>query len=252
SESPERSQPLWVCNADGSGREQMTSLMPPTDPAVTDWISYPTDDAHSWPVVSPDGEWVVFTESRSFRPRVKESKLVRVRTDGTGRRTLTPPDQIANRPVFTHDGNWVIYTSYDESGVPTAMKVSIHGGVPVRMPFDRECATNDIDRTGSMMICCDRESNEYLVSLEGGLLWEGDLPARHPIRFTPDNLMSYVDPRDGNVWAEAVDGSPRRQLTSFDSLRVLDHAWHPTENRLVVSRGGWFYEAVIVSNLPEF
>jgi len=55
-------------------------------------------------------------------------------------------------------------------------------------------------------------------------------------RWTPDGrAIAYI--RERNIWAQPLDGGPRRQLTHFtDGWAIDDFAWSPDWQRLAVGR----------------
>lgn len=235
------SQALWISDADGRHQRQLTK--PPTRRT---W--------HFQPVVSPDGRWIVFTERR-FAPGGFSSQLIRIELSGAGWTPLTPPGRISERPSITADGEWVVYTLLEPDGMPRAMKVPLAGGEPVALPVDRPCLTGAVDRSGLLLACSNHQRQEYVVSLDGRPLWQGDPPVRDAVRFTPGQSLSYValaGDSVGNVWIQDLDRSAPRKLTSFTSERLFNHAWHPTSNRLVVARGELGYDAVMISSIPKF
>jgi Tol biopolymer transport system component/DNA-binding winged helix-turn-helix (wHTH) protein len=96
---------LWVSNADGSGRRQLTSG--------------PYRD--SSPAVSPDGSQVVFSSSRGGT-----RSLWRVGIDGDGLKRLTDGVEDSS-PSFSPDGKWIVFSRY-AGRWETLWKVSIDGG----------------------------------------------------------------------------------------------------------------------------
>ncbi|MBV9210174.1 MAG: protein kinase, partial [Acidobacteria bacterium] len=102
---------LWMMNADGTGQKQLT------------------DDARfdGWPVVTPDGRYIVFTSDRTGT-----LNIWRIKTDGSEPRRLSG-GKIDDHPSCSPDGRWIVYESLGDSGFPTLWKVSIEGGQAVQV-----------------------------------------------------------------------------------------------------------------------
>lgn len=79
---------IWIMNADGSNRVQLTS-----DPA-DDYL----------PIVTPDGRTIVFVSERE-----DGRALWRMAADGSGQARLGA-GRVAYRPVISFDGQWVYYS----------------------------------------------------------------------------------------------------------------------------------------------
>ncbi len=98
---------LWIMDADGNNRKQLTSNARRNVGAV----------------VSPDGQYVVFSSTRGGTPAIW-----RINIDGSNPKQLTRglSDGLAS---ISPDGKWVVYTSLGATK-PTVWKVSIDGGEP--------------------------------------------------------------------------------------------------------------------------
>lgn len=95
------SDDIWIMNADGSGRVQLTS-----DSGI-----------NSHPAVSPDGRTIVFTSTRSGSPHIWRMDL-----DGANAKQLTSGSG-ENYPQFTPDGGQVVYTLF--AGKPTLWRSTL-------------------------------------------------------------------------------------------------------------------------------
>jgi Tol biopolymer transport system component len=76
----------------------------------------------------------------------------------------------------------------------------------------------------------------------------GDLP----IRWTAaGDAITYVRTQNGvsNLWSQRLDGSPARQLTNFTSMLIWRHAWSPDGKWLVMARGNFSRDAVMLTDL---
>src|SRR5262249_2708393 len=93
---------LWVVNADGTARQQLTV------------DAYWEHDA----TVSPDGRFVVFQSERSGN-----LNLWRINADGSNPTQLTEGDAVEASPAFSADGQWVVF-SRAAGKEPTLWKVN--------------------------------------------------------------------------------------------------------------------------------
>lgn len=63
--------------------------------------------------------------------------------------------------------------------------------------------------------------------------------SRGNFHFTPDGkavAFARVEKGVGNIWVLPLDGSPAKQITSFDSEIIIDFGWSPDGKRLAVLR----------------
>jgi len=74
-----------------------------------------------------------------------------------------------------------------------------------------------------------------------------------PIAFTPDGkavAYSTVENGVGNIWAQLLDGSPGRWLTSFTSDRIATFQFSPDGKSLAVSRVHIISDVVLLRDTP--
>jgi hypothetical protein len=67
----------------------------------------------------------------------------------------------------------------------------------------------------------------------------------------PPVTITYVRTKNGvsNIWSQPIDGSPSRQLTSFTPMVIWSHAWSHDRKYLVMARGNFSRDAVMVTDL---
>jgi Tol biopolymer transport system component len=160
--------------------------------------------------ISPDGRWVYF--SRMF-----DWTLWRAPTAGGDARRANDTTTIAAR--FSPDGRSLLCLRWTRTGDQGELSLAIvpaSGGAPTWT-----LAAPPVERT------------------DGNIL----------IEWTPDGrALSY--PRNtgtvGNIWLQALDRSPPRQLTRFDDLRVGSHAWSPDGRTLYAVRGRYVSDVVLI------
>jgi tricorn protease-like protein len=72
-------------------------------------------------IMSPDGQWLVFTSGRSGNP-----DIFRMRPDGSQLENITNHPAHDDLPLFSSDGEWIIFTSH-RSNNPLSYRMRIDG-----------------------------------------------------------------------------------------------------------------------------
>jgi serine/threonine protein kinase len=99
------------------------------------------------------------------------------------------------------------------------------------------------------------------IPLAGGELRKTRLPVPVPAedvtihknlyKWAPDGKSIYYSQTDqdgtGNIWSAPLDGKPPRKITNFDSDVIFAFDVSP-DNRLIVVRGKWMSDAVLIKN----
>jgi Tol biopolymer transport system component/DNA-binding winged helix-turn-helix (wHTH) protein len=224
---------VWITTADGKRQKQLTR------DAQTDL----------WPVVTPDGRYIVFASDRAGSRHIWRMDL-----DGGDLKQLTR--DTSDFPSLSPDGRWVVYTSYT-SGGPSLWKVTIDGGEPEQLstaPASRPWVSPD----GKWIACIyrDQKDSNYkaaLIPFTGGelALVEGMAkPDFLLLRWSPDSrALTYIATRQGvsNIWSKPIDGGPARQLTNFTTDRIFRFAWSRDGKFLACERGMIINDAVLIS-----
>ena len=228
---------IWTMNADGSVRQQLTK-----------------DQGRNWsPSMTPDGRYIVYTSTRN-----NISHIWRMDADGSNQRQLTFGDQQWS-PNISPDGKWIIYAGVDGKEFPTAWKIPIEGGTPVRVSTSEAFAIYVSPRDGKMAFePVDRPEGQIKISVispEGGepvkTLTLPKTKASAYVHWTPDGrAIAFTDSRDGeaNIWTLAVDGeSEAKPLTNFKTESIFDFAWSADGKQLAAIRGTYVRDAVLIS-----
>jgi Tol biopolymer transport system component len=227
-------QDIWIINADGTGRRQLTA----------------TDNNDS-PVATPDGSQIFFSSDRAGR-----LNLWRMDIDGANLKHLTR-GKADKFPAISPDGKWVVYTAAEEG---ILWKMPLDGGKAQRLTsgFWKVAA---ISPDGKWVAALHRPS-ETGAQLRFGLIpLAGGPPARmfdlpsdiRPslrLHWTPDGqALIYAGRRAGhwNLWRQPLNGEQLMPLTDFKTPeQIFSFALSPDGKQLVFSRGNWVSDVVLL------
>jgi len=247
---------LYLCNADGSGRRQLTF----------DRASNETE-----PAASPDGRYIVFVSDRPGG-----GGLFRIDSDGMGLRSLTPPhaaDRPDKDPHVTPDSRWVLYRHWDNG--PTLWRVPIDGGTPALIKGVRPAlpggaveqafggsASPDGKSLAFLYFTMDPKSGTSPVALVVSSL-DGRILKRFPYR---DTLLGAVNDnehvqwsKDGrelyyaafggahDLWRQRLAGGPRVRVAHLDEPPNYC-AWSFDNNAIACSRTFTLSDVVLITN----
>jgi Tol biopolymer transport system component/DNA-binding winged helix-turn-helix (wHTH) protein len=224
---------IWVMDADGSNRRQLT-----TEPG-----------GNITPVVSPDGRFIVFLSYRTGKRHIW-----RMKSDGGDPRQLTSSEgDVA--PTISPDGEWIVYSSYAD-GEPALWKVPLGGGEATQLTKGLIVESPAVSPDGRW-IACYHFSNALampklaLVSFaDGTLAKEFDLTAPYAasqIRWTPDGrALVFISGSRGvsNFWLQPLDGTHAKKLTSFNADRIFRFDLS-RDGRLIYERGTTLSDAIL-------
>jgi eukaryotic-like serine/threonine-protein kinase len=215
---------IWIMNADGTGAKALTSDAFtdswPTVPRDGRYIVYesmrPDNLPHIWrmdvdggnprqltsgddhrPMVSPDGQWVVFDSWRAGK-----LNLWKVPIDGG--EAVQIHDRIGYEPVLSLDGKLLLCGYFDGAGTPPRYR-------PAIISFDDGKLIRVIDlpvTAGNVRWSADGKEFLYVDS-------RGDI---------------------GNLWSQPVAGGAPKQLTRFTSEFVSYFDVSRDGKRFIISR----------------
>jgi Tol biopolymer transport system component len=231
---------IWIMNADGSGKRQLTS----------DQFS------KAWLAVTPDGSKIVFGSTRSGA-----INLWRMDIDGNNQRQLTDGPTRDFNPTFSPDGKWILFNSVSP-GNEAIWKVPIDGGKAEKV-LDRITVAPTVSPDGKFIACFFFDEKEPLTSTIGVFPFEGgdfvktfrvaDTTARSAgLMWAPDGQsLTYVDgstASGANIMSQPIAGGPPKQLTKFKSDRIYTFAWTHDGKQLVYSRGPFVDDVVLIKD----
>jgi Tol biopolymer transport system component/DNA-binding winged helix-turn-helix (wHTH) protein len=227
---------LWLTNADGSGRRQLTLNAQVDSRGLT---------------ASPDGKYIVFVSWRSGK-----LNLWRIDASGDNLVQLTDGDGDAY-PRCTPDGSAVIF----QRGIltkPMLWRVPLNGGAAEPLTgFRAKWAALSTD--GNQLAYLQMANEKWHIGISpssGGVALRAvDTPddlRESTIQWSPDNrALLYISGSGdvGNVRALPLDGGGSKSLTSFTSHWLADFCLSPDGKRLVVMRSLSISDLVLIDSL---
>jgi DNA-binding winged-HTH domains len=210
------SSEIWVTNADGTMRRQLT-----VDARVSDGLT-----------VSPDDLYIFFVSDRAGH-----FNIWRVDADGQNLKQVTTGEG-EFFPECSPDGEWLIYQQgYYE---PRLWKMRIDGSSRVQLTVtrgNRPAVSADGQTIAYHYLDPELEKSQWsigIVSSNGGQrLRRFNLPptvgvTRKFVRWFPDQKsIAYVNKPGGlsDIWLQPIDGSQPKRLTEFKVEQMLAFDW---------------------------
>jgi serine/threonine protein kinase/Tol biopolymer transport system component len=232
---------LWIMDADGSNRKQLTS----------------NAGKNTAPVVSSDGRYIVFSSTRGGAGAVW-----RMNIDGSSPRQLSQ-GKGESSPAISPDGKWVLYARVG-AAKPTVWKVSIDGGEGVELTS--KVAFNPmVSPDGKLVAYIYADSYDAfappnriaIIPFEGGeptktLSFREGSRTQTLAQWSPDGKAIYYSSTINNVtniWSQSVDGGEPKQITQFKDGLMNGFAWTRDGKALVCTRGTSTRDAVLISDV---
>lgn len=227
---------LWIINADGSGRKQLTF----------------GTDGNQTPASSPDGRYIVFLTNRSVG-----WSIWRMNPDGSGLKELIPNIDQNAMPQVSPDSQWIFYSSREPSGKKVMWRVSIDGGTSSQLTT-KDSSAALLSTDGSRLIYIYREAPgnpakiEIADAVNGQPLQSFEAP--------PDLIGCSVSPDRrsltcergtdtlSNIWTVPLEGGKFKQLTDWKSETTFGNGWSPDGKNLAVTRGSISNDVVLIKD----
>jgi len=229
---------LWVMNADGTGRKQLTAGA----------------GKNRAPQVSPDGRYIVFESSRAGNRHIW-----RIDIDGGNPKQLTNGDGEA-RPRFSPDGRHV-YFSQDKTLKPIVGRIPVDGGAIewLRHIFSETPAVSPEGDVLAYPYETKEQSDKWMAAYFSPVdkrpvkIFDFKLPVFLPagIHWSKDGkALMYVGNRGGvaNIWSQSPESGRPEQLTDFKSDQIWNFAWSRDGKRLAIARGPVIRDLVLISD----
>ncbi|HEY0048273.1 MAG TPA: hypothetical protein VGB68_03230, partial [Pyrinomonadaceae bacterium] len=200
---------------------------------------------------APDDSFLIFASDRAGG-----SHLFRIDRDGSNLKQITFGESFDDAPDCSPDGKFVVFSSNS-----SIRKVSAEGGEPVRLT-DFECVAPSISPDGKFFACIQptgiqiKNSTLAVVPIEGGApvktfeVIPFGFYYRAP-RWTPDGsalVFKKTDKQTGNLWRQNLSGGEPKQISDFKSDVIFNHAFTRDGKRLLVSRGKFAANTVMLKN----
>jgi eukaryotic-like serine/threonine-protein kinase len=201
------------------------------------------------PAVAPGGELIYFLTERNGA-----AEIWRMLPDGGGEERLATTGADVTMSV-TPDGQWIVYPLHGK-----LWRVSTAGGNPDLLA-EVDATALDVSPDGTMLAGLFRLKPSpapvelAVMPLSGGaaraIADDSRAGARQPIRWTPDGRgVAYILFEEGasNIWVQPIGGGERVRLTNFDSGYISNFRWDATGENLLVSRGRFLADMVMISD----
>ncbi|HEV8137310.1 MAG TPA: protein kinase, partial [Pyrinomonadaceae bacterium] len=227
---------IWIVDADGQNRKRLTY----------------DDRMNADPIVTPDGRYIVFS---SYREGVWG--IWRMNLDGSDQKQLAAGSDPMTNPYASTDGRWVVFKR-GPLQASTVCKISIDGGDVTRLT-DRNAYPPSVSPDGKLVSFFATKGNEnelVFISAAGGAPVKTlDVsPNSRFLLFTlitrwSGDLLTYIDNKRevANIYGLPLGGGPARQLTNFNSDTIFSFDWSPDGKQLVVARGQFNHEIVLLT-----
>ena len=202
-----------------------------------------------------DGRYIVFR--RVNRAGSAAVNLWRMDTNGSNVTQLTF-GQNDREPECSRDGKWVYYTN--QSANQLLQRVPIDGGKPETV-VNEPIGFFDLSPDGKWIVSVEVGEADHRLSIRldptgGGkaTLVDADQRMTSTPVFSPDSKsMVYFVREKGvdNLWTQALDGTKRKQLTSFDKDLIFRYAYSHDGKLIAIERGNIDADAFLFHDTPK-
>ena len=203
----------------------------------------------SYPVVTPDGRYVVFGSLRSGR-----QNIWRMERDGSAPVQLTTEG--GNFPALAPDGQWVIYTN-SATGRAGVWKVPLAGGTPERI-VDAAADKAAVSPDGRLLAYSYEDPQTKLsklavVTVAGGQtrrVFDHAEVGYGNILWTPDGrALVFINGETGDLELRPLTGGAPRKLVEHGVEELFSFDLSPDGKRLAYTKGTLTSTLVLISDL---
>ncbi len=199
-----------------------------------------------------DGRFVVFASDRAG-----SSHLFRSDLDGSAIHQLTIGEGSEASPECSTDGSFILYSSGG-----AVWRISADGaGEAVRLT-EFECIAPSISPDDKFFACVQPTGLQIKPATLAVMSIDGGAPVKsfevipfsfhhRPARWTPDGkglVFKKTENQIGNLWQQQLTGGPPRKISDFKSDVIFNHAFSSDGKRLIVSRGKFAVNTVVLRN----
>jgi Tol biopolymer transport system component len=206
----------------------------------------------SWngrPSLSADGNYLVFASSQNGL-----SNIWRLSFSDGRLKQLTFGKLGENYPSVSPDGRWIYYSTGD-GGAASIWKIPFEGGeallvskegwAPVISPDGRLISFQFYDQTAPQpwkIGIMTAENGEMIRSFDirafrGLTVWKAD-----------SKSFIFIQNESPSLYEQPIEGGPPRQLLNLENGRIYNFAAAPGSGQIVLSRGNFTTEAVLISD----
>ncbi len=242
---------LYVINKDGGNRARLT-------------LNAEYDN--TYPTVTADGRYIVFTSSRDNGGR----RIWRMNADGRDQKQITfgeKAKESSYSAAVSPDGREIYFIKAGAS--PSAIwKISIDGGEPQSVSNLKDATAEEflaISPDGKWL-AYRHAANEKLKETEESMRTVGILPTsgnavpklfdlllrRSVMQWKADSSGFYYIagmPNAASLLMQPIDSREPQKILDFPD-RVFNFAWSNDGKNLVVARGKQSSDAILITNLP--
>ena len=230
---------LWSINADGTELKQLTDAT----------------HADLYPVVSPDGRYIVFQSCRSGS---NTFNIWRVDADGRNRTQLTR-GTYDSEPTFSPDGESVVYVANEEH-LPRLRRVPIGGGEPVSVTeeFSQHPTFSPDGKVLAYYRMNQKQRDQrhlVFIPAQGGAPIK-TLPAPKNfgsvMQWAPaGDALWYRDNTLTSIWSMPLDGTPPSPLVKLRDQTLSTFSLSQDGRRLAYSSGLQLSDVVLITRFNE-
>jgi eukaryotic-like serine/threonine-protein kinase len=204
------------------------------------------------PYACPDGQHVLFGAYGGTKSTLS---IWRMNADGGNAKSITTGGNDGTA-ICSPDSHFALYADGRTVG-GYLTKVPIDGGNTQKISDQIVVSDLDISPDGDSIVFLTFDGVQVdpslaVLSLASGrpkLIAKFQKPPQAVFRFSHDGKAVVYATRDAgvdNLWSQPLDGSPGRQLTSFDSEQIGAFAWTFDFSQFAVLRGHIDHDIVLV------